>query len=156
MLTTEPSYSNSTSAQPWSLLSITLISFLLPAGGAILTVHNLQRLRQIDQRRVRVLSTAIVVIFAAGLATLMLVTPIGKDGLPHLDPLVQMVLAAGIPLACYLAQRQPYIAWRVGHPNQRPNPWFRAFLSAIWYEAWVLAASIGAFLVLSSIFPAAG
>src|SRR5690348_1230683 len=99
---------------PWSPLSITLISLLLPAGGAILTIRNMQRLNAIDSKGARELTFAAIGVFAVGIAVLFIVArrataasgATGDTG---------AFLGFGTAMASYIVQQRPFHAWRTAN-----------------------------------------
>ncbi|MGI8967982.1 MAG: hypothetical protein ACR2GA_02610 [Chloroflexota bacterium] len=125
---------------------MTFISFIFPAGGAILTLRNLQRLRQVDDSTARSLVWAAVGIFALGLTILLLLAPRDSSGLPQVDANAEVVIAAGTAVASYVVQRNPFRQWRTANARTRTSPWLHGFGLAVIYEiltVFITALAVG-------------
>lgn len=134
--------------QPWSVITVSVISFLLPPGGALLTVRNLARLRESERRRVGELTAAVFALYAFGFTVLLLlVAPNGGQPAP-LAPGVSLVLSFGTALASYAVLQRPYLEWRNAHRTARLSSWVSALGSAILYT---LALSLAVTLVRLAI-----
>lgn len=119
--------------QPWSVITVSVIAFLLPPGGALLTVRNLARLRESDRRRAGELTAVVFALYAAGFTVLLLlVAPHGGDPAP-LAPEVSLVLSIGTALASYLALQRPYQEWRTAHRTAKPASVLSALITAVLY-----------------------
>ena len=139
------------SRPPWSPLSVTVISLILPTGGAILTVLNLQRLRQIDRRDARRMTIALVALFALALTSLILLAGFGSDGRPRIDPTAVEVLSLGVAFASYAVQRRPFRAWRLSNLRARTSPWLAALGVAAVYHLVTVAAWLPLFALIEGL-----
>ncbi len=108
---------------PWSPLSVAIIAFLLPAGGAMLTIRNLQRLGQLDQRAARELIAVVLLVCAVGYALLISYATKNANGFLQPDAGASAVLPFGFGLACFSAQRRPFRQWRSVNPSTRTSSW---------------------------------
>ena len=111
---------------PWSPLSVTLITLVLPAGGAVVTVLNLRRLRQLDAKRTRQLTIVLLLVFAVGLTVLALLARHGANSTPNLDSSTVTLLSLGVGGASYVAQRPAFRAWRATNGRQATSSWLGA------------------------------
>jgi hypothetical protein len=118
---------------PWSPVSVSVIALLLPAGGAILTIRNLYRLRQHDAASAKRLMYAAYGIFALGFTALLLSAHKAPHGSLQLDTGASTVLSCGVAVASYMVQRAPYRSWRIAHQHVRPSPWLGGAGRAIMY-----------------------
>ena len=142
---------------PWSPLSVSLIALLLPPGGAVLTILNLQRLRAVDASLARQLTVALIGVYILGITALFLVSPKGPRGVPSPDSDVTTVLYGGVALASYIVQRQPFQSWRTAHLRTRTGPWVGALGIAFMYTLLTLVAFVPLYLLLSAVaLPAGG
>jgi hypothetical protein len=125
-----------------------LITLILPAGGAILTITNLYRLRQLDATSARRLTLAAYVVVALGYTALFLATPLKGSGnlLQSTDASGSTVLSIGMGIASYLVQRQPYQEWRKTHERVPTSPWLGGAGRAIVYALITFAAVVPFFL----------
>jgi len=106
--------------------------FLLP-GAAVLTVRNCQRLQLIDRVRARELIIALIFMFAVGLAALILVAPVDKQGVPQLNSDASIFLTVSVAAICYGVQRQAYREWRAKHVAIPSAPWLSGVGTAALY-----------------------
>jgi hypothetical protein len=138
------------SAQPpWSPLSVSVISLLLPAGGAIVTVRNLQRLGQLDASHTRKLTIAVAAVFALGYAGLAAVSVPRANGTVQTDAGVSYIMGIGTAVASYVVQSSSYRAWRVAHPTIRTDSVVRGIgVAVIYYLVTLVAAAVLAPLYL--------
>ena len=136
---------------PWSPLSVSLIALLLPPGGAVLTIQNLQRLRAVDAPLARQLTIALIGVYVLGIMALVLVSPRSSRGVPTPDSDVTTVLYGGVALASYIVQRQPFQSWRTAHLRTRTSSWIGALGIAFIYTLVTLAAFLPLYLLLSAI-----
>jgi hypothetical protein len=130
---------------PWSPVAISIISFLFPAGGAVLTIQNLRRLRQLDAPTARQMTYAIVGIFALGFGLLLLLAgggTKGKLGVNSIDPNAATALSIGIAAASYVVQRLPFRSWRTSNAQTRTSPWLGALGMAVLYEIVVAFCAV--------------
>lgn len=130
---------------------MTIIAFLLPAGGAVVTVWNLHRFSQLDSGRARHLAIAVVVVFALGIALLLGLTPRKANGVPITDANASSVLSFGVALACFVTQRSPYRSWRAQNVQARTSPWPGAFGWALAFTMLTVVLALPAYAVLSSL-----
>jgi hypothetical protein len=134
---------------PWSLLSVTMIAFFLPVGGAIVTVLNLRRMNILDARQARQLVIAVVTLCALGLAVLLAAADRRTGAVPQIDSTAESVLSVGVALSSYLAQRGPYLQWR-GTDGPRPtSPWLRAAGTALLFTLLTAVIMFPMWLVAS-------
>lgn len=124
---------------PWTPVCVALIAFLLPAGGAVLTVRNMARLQQIDQTRVRELVAAAIGVFAIGFTALLVLAQPNPAKPEALSTNASAVLSLGTAVASYVVQRSPYMAWRRVHERQRTGGWLRALWLAVLFTLVTLA-----------------
>ncbi|HLJ65916.1 MAG TPA: hypothetical protein VKX16_00980 [Chloroflexota bacterium] len=144
---------------PWTPLSVALIAFILPAGGAILTIRNLERLRQFDARVARQLSIAVVVLFAVGLTVLISSAPRTTSGMLQPDATATSILQFGVAAGSYLVQRAPFRAWRLANQRNRTSPWIGGAGLAALYTLLTIVGVLPLYLVaqiLGAGTPAAG
>lgn len=139
----QPSINTDRGARPpWAPLSVSLTALLFPAGAAVLTVRNLERLGHIDAATARQLSAAVVGISAIGLTALVFFASRGGNGSPHIDSSVAYVLTIGVGGASYLAQRLPFRVWRTGHARSPLGHWLTALGMSGLYEVVTLLVAI--------------
>jgi hypothetical protein len=136
----------SNSGAPWSPLSVSVIALLLPAGGAILTIRNLQRLHSIDAEKARELIIASVGVFAVGIVILLLLAPLGTSG-PSTSGDTTAVLGGGMAVVSYLVQRPAFRAWRLEHRTTRTGSWMAAVGTATLFTVVTLVAAVPVMLV---------
>lgn len=128
----KPPASQSRATRPWSPLSVSIITFLLPAGGAVLTVQNLARLREGDPPRLRWQTAGVVVIYAVGLAIILALAPI-QAGVPRLDDGTYTIIQVGFAIAAYAVQRAPFRAWALRQASGT-SAWTSGVLTALVYQ----------------------
>jgi hypothetical protein len=129
---------------PWSILSVTLIAFLLPpgVGGAILTVLNLRRMGQVDDTLTRRLVIALIAVFVVGFAALVALGKPGPQGIRSPDPTSYTLLQVGVAFACFSVQREAFRGWRVAHETAVTSPWASAIIVALVYTTvWLVAVA---------------
>src|SRR5947209_17156325 len=126
---------------PWSPLSVSFITLLLPAGGAILTIRNLQRLQTIDSEKARELIIASVWVFAVGIVILLLLAPSGTSG-PSTSGDTTAVLGGGMAVVSYLVQRTAFRTWRLEHRTTRTSSWLAAAGTAALFTVVTLVAAV--------------
>lgn len=126
---------------PWSPLSVAVITFILPAGGAVLTVHNLARIQGGDNSQVRRQTVGIVLLFALGLAIILALAPVQSNGAPRLDTDTYTVVQFGVAVAAYVVQRAPFRAWHQSHVV-RPSAWTTGVLTALIYQFLAILATV--------------
>jgi len=141
----------STESPPWSILVVTLITFFLPAGGAILTVRNLARLGILGTSEAKSSSWVLVAVFGLGMGILLSLSPVGSDGIPRLDPNMTSAVYLVITAAAYIVQRRPYIAWRLQNRRQRLASWAKGFGIALVFQIFAVVAAIPIYLLAVSI-----
>jgi hypothetical protein len=126
-------------AVPWSPLGVSFITLFLPAGGAVLTIRNLERLNQVDATAARKLIAASVVVVALGYAALIFTAGHHNSaGVPQPDQNALGFLCAGLAFGSYLAQRVPFRTWRVRNADLRSGPWLPAIWIALLYQLAVI------------------
>lgn len=138
-------------AAPWSLLAVTLITFLLPAGGAVVAVRNLTRLDDIEPRRAMELTVATILVFAAGYAALLSVVQSTSGDAETMSPVVTLLLSFGTAAAAFFFQRENFSAWRESHPSGGTSPWYSALGWALVFHILTGVAAIPFFLVIAVI-----
>jgi hypothetical protein len=99
----------------------------------MLTIRNLQRLGQLDQRGARELIAVVLVVCAVGYAVLISYTTRSANGLLQPDAGAEVVLQFGFGLACFSAQRRPFGQWRSSHPSTRTSSWLAGIGVALVY-----------------------
>lgn len=139
---------NTRNQQPWSPLTISLLALVFPAGAAVLTIRNLQRLLDLDPKDVRKLTIAVIAVFSIGLATLFLAAHKDSKGIPNLDPNAQTVLSAGVAIVSYAVQRTPFRNWRARHSTTRANSWLAAIGVALLYQVVAVGLAVPLFLAV--------
>jgi hypothetical protein len=76
----------------------------------------------------------IVIVFAVGLAALVLVAPKDRSGRIIINSDAYLILSVGVATASYLAQRPAFRAWVSSHPAQRPGSVLEAIgLTVLYY-----------------------
>jgi len=150
-LTQFPATPAAPETRPWSPLAVTLITFFLPAGGAILTVRNLARLGSLRADEAKSAGWALVGIFGLGMGALLSLSPVASDGMPRLDPNLTSGLYLAITIAAYLAQRGAWISWRNRNPNSRGGPWLRAIGVALLYQVLAVIVAVPVYVILASV-----
>lgn len=128
-MSTQPSTRPETELRPpWSALSVSLISLILPAGGAILTIANLYRLRELDATTARRLTIAAYLVLALGYTGLLLSTSYKASGglLQTADAGGGTVLSFGVSIASYVVQRRAFRQWKQSHQRARTSSWVGA------------------------------
>lgn len=142
---------------PWSPLSVALIALLLPPGGAVLTMRNLQRLGDIDDQSARWLTVAIVTVFALGYAALIVIATAQstRTSAEQIDAGALTVLQFGVALASYVVQRLPYRQWRSAHLRTANGSLLSGLLVVAIYSfvSYVAAAFVSGALL--GLFPIA-
>lgn len=131
---------------PWRPLTVSMLAFFLPAGGAILTIRNLERLEEITPKAARKLLLLTGVVFAFGLAFLVLVAQKDKSGHLVPDSGAYLILSVGVAMVSYLAQRPAFRAWQSTHSGQRNGSLLEAIGLTIFY--YLLTAACAAPLIL--------
>ncbi len=130
---------------PWSPISVCLSALLFPAfpaGAAILTIRNLERLGQLERPIARQLIVVTVAVFALGFGLLVAFSHKSSAGVPTVDPGVAYILSIGVCIASYLVQRLPFRAWRAANSRTRPSSWLAAIGMSAVYELIVLLITI--------------
>jgi hypothetical protein len=131
---------------------VTIIAFLLPPGGAVVTIWNLHRFSQLDSVRTRQLTIAVIGIFALGFALLLgLATPTA-NGVPAIDANASSILSVGIALACFVAQRSAYRMWRARNLRTRTSSWLGAFGWAVVFSLLTAIAALPVYAIVASLF----
>jgi hypothetical protein len=125
-----------------------LITFILPAGGAILTITNLYRLRQLDARSARRLTIAAYIVIALGYTGLFLSTPFkgSTNLLQSPDASGSTILSVGMGIASYFVQRVPYRDWRKTHESVLTSSWLGGAGRAVVYALITFAVVVPFFL----------
>ena len=135
-----------TSGNPWSPLSVSVIALLLPAGGAVLTIFNLQRLRAIDADKARELIIACIGVFAVGIVALLWLDPSRSNG-QSINGDATGILGGGIAVVSYMMQRAAFLTWRRENKTKRTGSWLAALGTAAIYSLVTLAAAVPVMLV---------
>jgi hypothetical protein len=130
---------------------VTIIAFLLPAGGAVVTVWNLHRFSQLDSVRTRHLTIAVVAVFAFGIATLLGLTPVKANSAPAIDANASSILSVGVAIACFVTQRSAYRSWRAQNARTRTSPWPSALGWALLFTLLTVIVALPPYVVLSSL-----
>lgn len=138
-------------ARPWSLVIVTLIAFLLPAGGAVLAVRNMARLGEIDGRRAAELTVVTLAVFGAGYSVLVLAAQPNASQPPNISPAVTGLISVGVAAATFVFQRQAYAAWKRDHPGNVTAPWYTALGWSIVYQVLTLAVGIPVLIILAVV-----
>ncbi|GAC1443017.1 MAG: hypothetical protein NVSMB52_00880 [Chloroflexota bacterium] len=134
---------------PWSPLSVSLITFLLPAGGAILTVRNLHRLKQINEADSRRLMAAVTGVCILGYVLMFSFVPHGTKFLQQPDSNAAAFLSCGIALASYAVQRLPFRSWRSENLRARTSAWLPGIGLAAMYQFAALVITVLIVLIAS-------
>jgi hypothetical protein len=136
---------------PWSPLSVTIITLLLPVGGVMLTIWNMQRLNILDRPQARRMTIGAVIICAVGLGIMFGIAPKSTNGLPQVDSNARSVLAVTAATICYFAQRQSFLTWRRQNDTSRTSSWINAIGLAVLFTVltgtlsapiWLLSQSL--------------
>lgn len=128
---------------PWSPILVTALAFLLPPGGAILTVWNLHRLGELDRPTAVRALIALVAVLSVGFVVLAIASLRAGGAGGGIDANASTIISVGIAAASYLAQRRPYRTWRASHARTRTS----SLLAGIGYAvlatvAWLIPVSI--------------
>jgi hypothetical protein len=134
------------SGTPWSPLSVSVMALLLPAGGAVLTIRNLQRLQAIDSKQARELIIASIGVCAVGIVMLLLLDP-ARSGGASANGDTTAVLGSGMAVVSYLVQRAAFRTWRREHQAVRTGSWLAAAGTAAWYSLVTLGVAVPVMLV---------
>ncbi len=76
---------------------------------------------------------ALIFMFAVGLAALILVAPVDKQGVPQLNSDASIFLTVSVAAICYGVQRQAYREWRAKHAAIPSAPWLSGVGTAALY-----------------------
>ena len=136
---------------PWSPMMVSLIALFLPAGGAVLTVLNLQRLKEIDTATARLLAGVAVAVFIVGLASLFAGARRGASGGPQIDSTAATLLSFGVAVASYGVQRLPFRHWRVANTSSRTSSWLSGIGIAAVYQVVVVALAVPLVLIATAM-----
>lgn len=136
----------SSSGTPWSPLSVSAIALLLPAGGAVLTIQNLLRLRVIEPEQAKQLMFAAIGVFAVGIVVLLQVDLARSGGASGTSDATG-VLGGGMAIVSYLVQRAPFRAWRVQHTTVRTASFLGAVGTAVLFSLLTLCAAVPVMVV---------
>jgi hypothetical protein len=136
----------SNSGNPWSPLSVSVIALLLPAGGAILTIRNLERLQAIDSKKAKELIIASISVFAVGIVILLLLDP-ARSGGRSTNGDATAVLGGGMAIISYLVQRAAFLSWRRKNLTVRTGSWLAAVGTAAIFSLVTLGAAVPVMLV---------
>lgn len=139
---------------PWSPLSVAVISFILPAGGAVLTLHNLRRLHILDEAQMRPFTIGVILVYAFGMSILLALGPTQASGTPQLDPDAYSVVQFGFAAAAYLVQRAPYRLWHKSNVG-RPGSWTSGVVTSLIYQFLGILATVPIYAVIA-VFVSAG
>ncbi|HEY8685767.1 MAG TPA: hypothetical protein VIO57_09190 [Chloroflexota bacterium] len=131
---------------PWSPLRVSLITLILPAGGAVLTIRNLQRLHTIDPQKARELIIASIGVFAVGIVILLLLNPASARG-QGVNGDATGVLGGGMAIVSYVVQRTAFRSWREANGTVRTGSWLPALGLAAVYSLVTLGAAVPVMLV---------
>ena len=123
-----------------------MIALLLPAGGAVLTIFNLQRLRAIDAGKARELIIACIGVFAVGIVVLLLLDPSRSTG-QSINGDATGILGGGIAIVSYVMQRAAFLSWRRENKTKRTGSWLAALGTATIYSLLTLVAAVPVMLV---------
>ena len=139
------------SRPPWSPISVSIISFVLPAGGAILTIANLHRLKVLDAQSAQRTTAIAYIVLALGYTGLLLsASHKGSTGIfATSDAGGSTVLSVGVAIVSFLVQRDPFRAWRKSHEQVRTSPWLGGVGRALIYT--VIAFAIAFPFVLAGV-----
>jgi hypothetical protein len=121
---------------------VSVLTFLFPSGGAVVTVRNLQRLDQVSARTARALLIIVIAVFALGLALLVLTSQKDKSGKVMIDSGAYLIVSVGAAVASYLAQRNPFRSWRTAHTGVLPGSLLEAIALVLLYQ--LVAALVAA------------
>lgn len=113
------------SPAPWSPFTVSVITLLLPAGGAVLTVWNLRRLDQLDRESALRLGGAVLLVFALGTTALLVISGTRTQPNPQIGADASTVISIGVAVASYVVLRAPFRTWR-SRARARPDSWLRA------------------------------
>lgn len=143
----------SESRPPWSLISVTIITLLLPAGGAVVTVLNLHRLGRVDAKVLRQRIALVLSVLVLGFTILFSVLGTKGGTIPAPDPVATTILSVGIAWASYIAQQTSFRAWRSTHSQEGTSPWLYALGLAFLYQ---LLTGLGVAIVATLLYVIAG
>lgn len=134
---------------------MSFIALFLPAGGAVLTIRNLQRLQTIDARRARELIVASVGVFAVGIVILLLLDPSSARA-RGFNGDTTGVLGGGMALISYGAQRRAYRVWRQRHGTVKAGSWLAAIATAAGYSLITMGAAVPVMLLANLVATLSG
>jgi hypothetical protein len=137
--------------RPWNPLSVTIITFFLPPGGAVLTILNLSRMSALERPRTRELSVAVIIVFALGFSALLALSQHGSKEAPRLDSVAGAVIQLGCAVAALIAQRTPFRDWRSSHAGVRTDAWLPAAALAVAYSFVTAIAAAPMYALLSTV-----
>lgn len=141
---------------PWSPVGVCIIAFILPPGGAVLTIWNLQRLGQLNATTARQLMLVVMSLFALGYALLLSLTPVKSGSVPQFDASAARLINFGTAIASYLVQRPRFIEWRVSHKRDRSGSVASAVGIAVVYSViWLVPTTI-TYLIVQALVGGTG
>lgn len=140
----------SQSTRPWSPLSVSLITFFLPAGGAVLTIQNLARLQTVNPLQARRQTIEIVILYALGFAIILSLAPIQAGGTPRLDAGTYSVIQFGFAAAAYAVQRGPFRAWKVKQTSGT-SAWTSGVLTALIYQLLAIFITVPVYAGVAAV-----
>jgi hypothetical protein len=145
----------SQSTRPWSPLSVSLITFILPAGGAVLTIQNLARLQIVNSLTARRQAVGVVLLYGLGFAIILALAPVQADGVPRLDAGTYSVVQFGFAAAAYLVQRGPFRAW-VAKQTSGTSHWTSGVLTAVIYQLLATVITVPIYAGVAAFISSAG
>jgi hypothetical protein len=131
-------------------LSVTVITFVFPFGGVVLTLQNLGRLALVERSDVRRLSALLVVVFALGLTALLCIAGVSPTGSPKVDTDTWTILSVGFALVAYVVQRSPFRAWLAADPRGT-STWLSGILTAVLYQLLPVLLAIPLYIAADAL-----
>jgi hypothetical protein len=118
---------------PWSPLSVTLLTLFLPAGGIVLTIHNMYRLKVLDRAQAWRMAAGAICVFAVGLGIILGLAPVDKSGIAQPTQGAELIFSLPSALLAFLAHRGPFRGWRNDHRVDPTASWLQAVGWALAY-----------------------
>lgn len=139
--TTKPTPPTGEPGRPWSPLVVGFITLLLPAGGVVLAIRDMQRLGALEHNSARRLIWTAIGVLSAGYALFVFTAPRHSNGVPQLDSNTTGFITVALCMVAYFAVRRPFATWRTRSSAHTDNM-LPAVGTALMYQAIVVLAVV--------------